>query len=373
MEQRMSTSYPPSSGTSHRTVADGARTALLVALLLANISALLVVFVATAPTAHAASPSLDIVVPRPASGVASGPVGANISISGSGTGSHAYQIGYATKAATCSPNIQPLSGVTATAGTDGAFSATFTWPTSGTTRGTSYYICAQDLAPLASALTPAIQSSQVYKVLTGDNETPSIALQAIPPVGATPPPTPPDGSYYAQSPVTISGSNFVPGHSTLAAYVTPGQTFAPSDTSFPQLAVQGGGTTFTSQTNGVFVVTVTLPLSPRGQVYLHVVSTDSTKAFPPALDASQQINLLPPQAATPTPPTVSTTPSPSTTAGQGSGGGGGNGSAPNPSNVLAVIGLSGLSIILFVIGIILMTSASAMISPQPRAPESRRY
>lgn len=365
----MPTSRPPQHGTSHRAVADTARTALLVALLLANVVALLVALVGTAPTAHAArsaSQSLDIVVPKPANGTASGPVGASISVSGVGTPNQTYQLGYAPKSAACSSGMQNLSA-TATAGSDGTFSATFTWPASGTTRGANYYICAQDQAPLPSPLTPTIQSAEVFKPLTGDGETPNIVIQAITPPGpadVTPAPTPPDGSYYAASQVSIAGSNFLPGHSTLSAYVTVGSTFAASDpNTYRPLPVQGGGTTFTSQNNGVFQVVVTLPLQPRGQVYLHVVSTDSTKAFPPAMDANQQITLLPPQP-TPTPatPTVSTTPSPSTTVGTTPGGT--DTSTPNPSNVLAVIGLSGLSIILFVVGIILMTSAGAM----PRTP-----
>jgi len=351
-----------------RRAAGLARAALLVVIVLLNLSALMVSFLSGAPAAHAASPSLHIKVPNPSGGIASGPVGANVSVSGTGDANHKYNFGYAAALSpaptldACSQGVKDLQS-SVTAQKDGTFSASFVWPSSAGTRGSSYYICAQDQAIVGPSLGGAIQSSEVFKVLA--SEAPNISLDVAPSSNATPVPTPTDGGYYAGSRIQITGTNFWPGGVTLRAFVTASQTFSASDAqAYRPLAQDNNNTAFRSDNNGSFVIDVTLPQSPQGVVYLHVVSTDYTSTFPPALDANQQITLAKAQL-TPTPssptPNTTVTASPPTTPGHD---GGGQPQTPDPANVLAVIGLSGLSVILFVVGIILMTSASTM----PRAP-----
>ncbi len=356
-----------------RTTAGFARAALLVAIVLVNLTALMVALLGGAPAAHAASPSLHIMVPKPTSNMASGPVGANVSISGVGDPSRTYKIGYAA-ALTPSPpspsldacsqgfqDLQPAHSVTTQK--DGSFSDTFVWPSSAGASGSSYYVCAQESPIVVGSLNPSIQSSELFKVLASD--APSITINvASSSTNATPVPTPTDGGYYAGSRIEITGTNFLPSGTALRAYVTVNPSFSASDAhAYRPLLQDNGSATFSSDNSGSFDKIVTLPQSPQGVgVYLHVVSTDNTSTFPPALDAKQQINLdkaLPTPTPSPTPNTTVTI-SPSTTASHGS-----NGQpptrTPDPANVLAVIGLSGLSVILFVIGIILMTSASTMV------------
>lgn len=342
---------------------------LLGATLLVSLLIVMAGLAVTAPTAHAADSTLHIVVPNPSGNVASGPVGANVSIRGTAQPNHSYQLSLASKDAQCSGSAQQQQQIsTVTAGSDGSFSATFDWPSSGTSSGSSYYVCATDTQSLQGTLTGPLQSAEVYKVLAQD--APNIAIDVAPPTG-TPVATvtpPPSGSFYATSRVQLTGANFVPGGSTLQAYVTTSQNFSVGDTkTYHPLLLDNGNASFTSRSNGAFSVVVTLPQSPRGDVFLHVVSTDSSGSFPPALDADQSITVLNPQP-TPTPPTPSPSASvgvtPSTTPHSGGTVPGGQTNTPDPGNVLAVIGLSGLSIILFIVGIILMTSASAMARTQ---------
>jgi hypothetical protein len=335
-----------------------ARAALLVVVALVNLTALMLALLGATPAAYAASPSLHIVVPKPAGTSASGPVGANVSVSGTGDASHSYRLGYAAQGATCASGFQALSLSPVTAKTDGSFSATFPWPSSANASGSSYYVCAQDQALLGDVVTPPIQSTELFKVVA--TQPPNIALDVASSSNATPVPTPTDGGYFAGSRIEITGTGFLPKSATLQAFVTTSSSFAASDALiYKPLPQDNSGITFSADSNGSFVKIVTLPQFPTGTVYLHVVSTDYTTTFPPSLDAEQQITLdraLPtPTPASPTPiTTVAPTP---TIPGHGSGG---QSQPPDASNVLAVIGLSGLSIILFVVGIVLMTSASAL-------------
>lgn len=307
--------------------------------------------------------TLDIVVPKPSNGVASGPAGANVSITGTGAQSQTYQLGYALKSDGCANGFQQLQTSPITTKSDGAFSATFAWPNSGTNTGSSYFVCAQNTnSALPPAIAPPLQSGAVFKVLGQD--APDVVVDVAVPSG-TPNPSqtpPPSGSYYAGSLVQLTGVNFLPGGTNLQAYVTTSQDFSAGDIqTYQPLVLSNGNSTFSPRSNGGFSVTATMPLSPRGAVFIHVVSTDASGSFPPSLVATQAITVLNPQP-TPTPPTPSpnttTTTTPAGTRTTGTTGTTGN--TPDPGNVLAVIGLSGLSIILFIIGIILMTSASAM-------------
>ncbi|HEX6817046.1 MAG TPA: hypothetical protein VF120_01620 [Ktedonobacterales bacterium] len=342
----------------------GRRVLSLTATLLLSLLVALAGAVTAAPVAahpSAGGQSLTIVVPKPSDGVVSGPVGTNVSIKGTGAPNSSYQLGYALKSDQCLSGFQQLQASPVTTKSDGTFSATFAWPSSGTDNGSSYYVCAQNTGGLPLPVAPTLQSNVTFKVLAQD--APNIALDVAASSG-TPNPSqtpPPSGSYYAGSSVQITGANFLPGGTNLQAYVTTSQDFSASDTqTYQPLVLSNGGTTFSSHSNGAFSVTATMPPSPRGAVFLHVVSTDAADSFPPSLIATQAVTVLNPQP-TPTPPTPSPSTTTTTTASATpKGSTGTTGNTPDPGNVLAVIGLSGLSIILFIVGIILMTSASAM-------------
>jgi predicted lipid-binding transport protein (Tim44 family) len=92
-------------------------------------------------------------------------------------------------------------------------------------------------------------------------------------------------------------------------------------------------------------------------MFLHVVSSDGTQDFPPALVATKQITIA--QAPTPTPnPTPTITPNPANNQS------GTNGSMP------AIIGLGVLSVVLFIVGVILIATVASSPSPGDNRPGS---
>jgi hypothetical protein len=93
-----------------------------------------------------------------------------------------------------------------------------------------------------------------------------------------------------------------------------------------------------------------------GNFFLHVVSNDGGGKYLPALIATQPITIG--QAATPTPtigptvtPTVGITPTPIN--------GGGSGNSLNAAGLVGVLSLGGLSVLLFILGVYLLTSTGA--------------
>lgn len=330
--------------------------------------------VAGAPVALADNgpTSLSIMLPAPNGNLSEGPVGTYVSISGSGTASEPYNLGYATQSTGCQSGFQALqnngSAVTFTAGQDGSFSYTFAWPSAANDVGTQYYICAQD-ANNASA--PVIQGTDFFRV---DSSTkPAIAVQpadiSTPTPGALPTPTPRPDHLYAGSGAQITGSNFFPFNTTVLLYLsfrdisnlsagTLHQTLQNSQ----QLTPMAGGQ-ITSGPDGAFSATVALP-NQTGVFYIVAVSTDGTGNLLPSLQAVTKVELQVAPQATPS-PTPSPSPSPTATS-KGGGSGTTNTSGTNP-NQPAIFALGGTSIILFVVGVMLL--ASTVAGPRPRSPQ----
>jgi hypothetical protein len=324
-----------------------ARIARLSALLTLSLLALGATALGFAPVAHADSVSLAILVPKTQSNTAEGPIGTNLTLSGQGaTAGHDYQLSYALTIPGC-PTGGPLG--TATADANGKFTTTVEWPDTASAVGATYVICYKDKSA-GPALAQA--SDQKFKVDAGS--PPSITL--APPPSSTPntgnPPT-----YPAGGPVQISGKNYFSNHMQLLAFVTLNQNFAPGDLQLGNALkrVDTGNTGFNADANGTFTVQVKLPTF-TGNFFLHVVSNDGTGKYLPALIATQPITIG--QAATPTPtvgptvtPTVGVTPTPDN--------GGGSNSSVNAAGLVGVLSLGGLSVLLFILGVYLLTSTGA--------------
>ena len=140
--------------------------------------------------------------------------------------------------------------------------------------------------------------------------------------------------------------------------MTLNQDFAPGDLQSGNALkrVDTNNTGFTADANGSFTVTVKLPTF-TGNFFLHVVSNDGGGSkYLPALIATQPITIG--QAATPTPtvgptvtPTVGVTPTP--------GNGGGSDNSVDAAGLVGVLSLGGLSVLLFILGVYLLTSTGA--------------
>src|SRR5215831_13167412 len=146
-----------------------ARVARLGALLALSMLALGATVLSFAPVAHADTVSLAILVPKPQSNTAEGPVGTNLTISGQGaTAGHDFQLSYALTIPSC-PTSGPLG--TVTADTDGKFTTTVDWPDAAGAVGSTYVICYKDTT---SGAVLAQASDQKFKVDAGS--PPSITL-----------------------------------------------------------------------------------------------------------------------------------------------------------------------------------------------------
>jgi hypothetical protein len=301
-----------------------------------------------APVAHADSFALDILVPKPQSNIAEGPAGTNVTLSAQGgVAGHAYQLTYALSSCLAGGSLG-----SATADSGGNFTTTVTWPNGAAAVGSTYVICYKDTSQPLSVSQP---SDQKFKVDAAS--PPAITLAQAP--SSTPVANPPDG-YFAGGPVQISGKNYYSNHVQLLAFYTLNQDFAPGDLQPGNALKQpNGGTGFTADANGAFTVVVTLP-SITGNFFLHVVSNDGGGKYLPALVDTQPIKLVPKPApsatagATATPATATVTP----TVDNG-GGGGGSGNGVSAAGLVGVLSLGGLSILLFILGIYLLTSAGA--------------
>jgi hypothetical protein len=305
-------------------------------------------------TAQAAG-ALTIVVPVPnQSGTSTGPVGTNVTISGTGfTASEILQIGAATLASTCTAGFQALSSQSVTADASGSFTTTFAWP-STLVDATGYYICAQDTATTPATL---VQSTGTFLVA---GPTPPAITSTRPVPGPTPgagTPAIPANGYYPGSTVEIDGSNFLPQSTALQAYLTTSQITKPSDLSSAVPLTPVGGQQIASGAGGQVTATVQIPSTqPAGAYYIYLASTDGQAAgvLPSLIASSSQITVVvvPPQ---PSPTaTPGATPSPT---------GNGNGNNTNElgaGQLVAVVGLGGLSVVLFIVGVMLLASAAAL-------------
>lgn len=361
-----------SAGTSEhrltRTPAGGvARHALTViagALVLVCLALLAVVVTQVVPTAHADGGAFDIVVPTASANVSSGPVGSYVSINGTGQPNDTYAVGYATQDAGCVSGFTALaSGASTTADPTGAVGTTFTWPTNGASAvGSAYYVCLQDTTTPAN---PVLQSNELFRVVA--SAAPSITVQLAPNSSPSTAPSGGPNSYYAGSTIQVAGKHFQPGGTTIEFYLNGSATVTPGDLTPPTQLIPSSGT-LTSSSNGTFTTDLVLPTGKIGSSwYLHVVSADGSNFYVPSQQATQQVTIVLAPSATAT-PAASRQPGATSTASKSGGGTPPAGAPPPgslPHNSAAVFALAGLSVLLFVVGVLLL--ASALASPRSRA------
>lgn len=342
---------------------------------LAMAGALALALGALAPGAHAAaaagadpgSVTLDITQPAAtSSGYAEGPVGANLVVQGHATAGDTLQLGVASRSDGCASGFQQLNGVTATAKSDGSFTATFTWPQIAAVVGAHYYVCAQDTT--ASAMGA---SQTLYQVDSPD--VPTITVQevadpnAAAPGAGTPtvtPPNPPDGTFYTSGFIEVKGENFTPGNTQIQILLTQSQ-LTPDTASTPPLQIVKNNAI--TNRSGEFDVIAQLPAGQTGQFYISATSSDGTNTVLPTLVASKLVQLA--LAPTPTAAPTATTP-PSVTATPNNGNGGGGSSGPGTGKVVGAIALGLFSAIFFIIGVAMLISASGMASGPGAGPTS---
>ena len=370
MEWLVGERLPQGGRTSGKTTSCAAWRALsalpLLIVALASAAMLSVAVPGTIPVAQADGPKFNIIVPRPADKHTEGPVGANVTVHAEGlTASASYTLGYARADVTCAAGFQPFQiqnqNITETASADGKFTATIVWPSDANFVGTTYVICAQD-----KTQTPApapIQSDETFRVDAANAPTIDVATAAEATPGAGTPGTPPlpAGSFYQGGAVTITGHNFVPGGSTLLIAVFATQLQQPADfqsAAQRSLPTVDGGLKVKSQPSGDISATVGLPSSlTPGSYYLYVLSNDGTDQALPSLVASKQITIAP----APTPqPTATTAPTSTPKKGVPPS----NGTTPGLHHLKGVLALAGLSVVLFIIGVVALISAAAA-TPHP--------
>ncbi|HEU5347064.1 MAG TPA: hypothetical protein VFU63_00495, partial [Ktedonobacterales bacterium] len=333
-------------------------------LLIAPMMVLLIVGSAQlAPTVRAdsATGSMHVVVPAPSTDntTVQGTVGTNVSIaSNQATANATYNLGWARRSTGCAGGFTPLTNgmTTVTADDGGNFTATFVWPDAAGHVGAYYLICAGDTANPLDMIT----ADQAIQVL--GSSPPTVALSQAPSS------THSGEAYDAGGPVEVQGRGFLPQGTQIAIFVTTRETFDPQDFQSGNALKTEDGSPITSDGQGQFTAIVTLPTIVTGQLFLHAVSTDAVSSgqasFPPSLVATQTIHInQPPQ------PTPTVQPSPTATPAT-SGTGTKDTKGQNNGLRIAAIALLGvLSLILFIIGGILI--ASATIGPRnPPAHDS---
>jgi hypothetical protein len=304
-------------------------------------------------TATPPAPTLTIQVPAAADGTtAEGPVGAYVTVAATGlTAGDTYQLGYALVDQHCASGEQDFTPpLTKQASADGALTQWFAWPRYLQSIGTVYFICLKDTT---NTTNPNVQSAQQFMV--GAAQAPQITLAPGPgPDGSTP--TAGATTFVIGGQAMLMGQNFLPGGEPLKALLLKKQyNNNPADltsSSAVQLPQVDGTTAITADGSGnVNNTTLMLPATlSAGTYWLYLVSSDGSDTTPPSLLAGQQITVMKP-AATPTPTTAATTPTVTLT--------------PSSSGrIVAAVGLSGLSVLLFILGVVLLASAAAL----PRPP-----
>lgn len=307
-------------------------------------------------THHDASgASLNIIQPTPQNTTVEGPVGANVTVQAlNATAGDSYQLGYSSQDQGCASSFNAIgSAQPVAADTNGSFTETFTWPADANSVGVSYYICAQDQTNTSNQV---VQSSEVFHV--DASQAPAITVLAL---NANGTPEPTQNSLVAGGQAQISGQNFWPAGINLYVFLTPHQ-FTAADNVPGNSLKKTDGTPISSDGGGNVAATVTIPSNAQpGNYYLTVVSADgSTSALPTLVSNGVAVTLG--SAPTPT-PTMAPSPT-ATPTGTGSTGNS-NSSGPGAGAIVALIGLSGLSIILFIMGVVLLVSAAAV--PRPGA------
>lgn len=288
------------------------------------------------------TPILAIQIPVPdSSGVAAGPVGANLTLTGSGfTDGHTYQLGYAPQSAQCASGGPTFANGTVTS-SGGSFSDTVKWPAAAANVGGQYFICAFDTSDTTQ---PAVQSTTLFRVVT--SAAPAFTLQD--PTTSAPLPGPPYALHLGAQ-VTIAGRHFSPSGLTLVAYLSQHEIKSGSDLDSATALSTANSTAITTQDSGDVTATIQLPTTSglAGSYYLYLVSSDRQGSSLPSLMAFVRVRLSQQPTPTPSPkPTVAPKPTPTP--------GGSNSGALSPRRLLAVIGLSLLSLILLVAGVLLL-------------------
>lgn len=299
-------------------------------------------------------PSLHIVMPIPAGNgsTVEGPVGTNVSVQGESLTANAdYQIGYARADIGCPAGMRSFDGVSpAPAQQDGTLTATITWPDSLNSIGSTYVMCALNASQLGE---PVVQSDERFRVDSADHAQLTVKAAATSAAGTATPQ--PDGTFFLGQQVAITGKSFLPAGSKLVAYLLTEQAQSAFDLLPPVATPLTTGAAITSQDNGGVTATVTLPDNiPTGSYFIYLVSDKGTKTILPALVASQPITITAAPAAQ---PTATPVPRPTATVP------GGTTKSSGGQSVGAIVGLGGLSVVLFIIGVALLASAAAM--PRP--------
>ena len=214
------------------------------------------------------------------------------------------------------------SSPTVVAGQDGTFSLQTTWPDSAGSGSTSYYICAIAAGPTALSINTFTVAPPVQI-----NVTPSTVSQG--------------------GQVTVTGSNWLPPQALNVSIVV-------GNSDAPPLVTQ----TITSDANGTFTVSLTIPANADTRVYS--VSVYAQNEQTSAMTIVQNDNLTVTLASTPTPtPTTapSVTPTPTTASSTGttqtSNTGGTNSSSGSSISPMLLLALGGLGVLLIIVGIIL--------------------
>jgi hypothetical protein len=336
------------------------RVSLSVALaLLALLAWTLPLATARAASMDANSVTIEIRNPQPSGGVAEGPVGTNIYAQGQVGAGDTVAIGYADQGTGCQSGMNTISGLTPSVQANGQFTVAFTWPDAANTVNAEYNLCAQDTTTNTIG-----QSTTLFRV---DNaNAPTITIQAAgepnaPTVGpGTPTPAPTataqSGQAYIGGFLQINGSNFTRGGQSLLFFLTPGQ-FSASDYN-PDSALKVASGDSRSDSNGAFQVIVQLPTGETGNFVVSAVSEDGGSGVLPSLLASQNISLTA-APATPTPLPTATTPTTPTPTGHS----GTRGRPVGPYRITLLIGLGVVSVILFIIGVAFLVSASSLPKP----------
>lgn len=300
--------------------------------------------------AHDDTPTITIQIPVPDSnGVAQGPVGANLTLIGSGfTDGHTYQLGYAPQSGQCATGGPTFANGTVTS-SGGSFTDTLKWPVAAANVGGEYFICALDTTDTTQ---PPVQSTTMFRVVT--DAAPAFTLQD--PTTSAPIPGPPYALRLGEQ-VTIAGHNFRPAGLTLVAYLSQHEIKSGSDLDNANPLNTTNATTITTQDSGDVNATVQIPGSiDTGSYYLYLVSSDRQGSSLPSVMAFVRVRLSQQPTPTPSPkPTVAPKPTPTP----------GSSTSPglSPKRMLAVIGLSLLSLILLVAGVLLLAGGGPRRTP----------
>jgi hypothetical protein len=276
-------------------------------------------------------------------GQVGGPVGTQVHVAGTNFGSLVTINLYTTTnndPAQCrkgNPNshgLTPFTPPTVMTQQDGTFAVDTSWPANANAVGAAYYICAvPDNALLLGTL-----SSNNFTV----SPTPTISVS----------PT----TVMTGGQITVSGLNWLPPQAVTISLINDAQTT-------PIL-----NTNATSDQNGNFTVTITIPANAPGGTYTISVTSDQS----PNVKAVANGILTVTSNVTPTPtvsPTATATAAPSptttpTTTPTTSSNGGNNGSTPpsagSPSGSLnfLLITMAGLGVLLVIVGVFLFVMYS---------------